>query len=51
MVGQVYHQPEGQKKWLSKYSVKLPELIPVVTIDGLFILLTKLRLYTNLMKQ
>ena len=26
MVGQVYHQPEGQKKWLSKYSVKLPEL-------------------------
>jgi GT2 family glycosyltransferase len=37
MVGQVYHQPEGQKKWLSKYSSKLPFLIPVVTIDGLFI--------------
>lgn len=37
MVGQVYHQPEGQKKWLSKYSPKLPFLIPVVTIDGLFI--------------
>jgi GT2 family glycosyltransferase len=37
MVGQVYHQPEGRKKWLSKYSPKLPFLIPVVTIDGLFI--------------
>jgi hypothetical protein len=37
MVGQVYHHPDGQKKWLSKYSPKLPFLIPVVTIDGLFI--------------
>ena len=37
MVGQVYHHPEGQKKWLSRYSPKLPFLIPVVTIDGLFI--------------
>jgi GT2 family glycosyltransferase len=37
MVGQVYHHPEGQKKWLSKYSPKLPFLVPVVTIDGLFI--------------
>jgi hypothetical protein len=37
MVGQVYHHPEGQKKWLNKYSPKLPFLIPVVTIDGLFI--------------
>ena len=37
MVGQVYHHPIGQKKWLSKYSPKLPFLIPVVTIDGLFI--------------
>ncbi len=41
MVGQVYHQPEGQKKWLSKYSPKLPFLIPVVTIDGLFISFNK----------
>jgi GT2 family glycosyltransferase len=41
MVGQVYHQPEGQKKWLSRYSTKLPELIPVVTIDGLFIAFDK----------
>ena len=41
MVGQVYHQPEGQKKWLSKYSTRLPELIPVVTIDGLFIAFDK----------
>lgn len=44
MVGQVYHQPEGQKKWLSKYSVKLPELIPVVTIDGLFIAFDKTKI-------
>jgi GT2 family glycosyltransferase len=41
MVGQVYHQPEEQKKWLSRYSTKLPELIPVVTIDGLFIAFDK----------
>jgi GT2 family glycosyltransferase len=41
MVGQVYHQPEGQKKFLSKYSPKLPFLIPVVTIDGLFISFNK----------
>ena len=37
MVGQVYHHPEGNKKWINKYSIKLQELIPVVTIDGLFI--------------
>jgi len=37
MVGQVYHHPPNQKKWLSKYSPKIPEIIPVVTIDGLFI--------------
>ena len=36
MVGQVYHHPDGQKKWLNKYSPKLPFLVPVVTIDGLF---------------
>ena len=37
MSGQVYHQPEGQTKNLSKYSAKLPFLVPVVTVDGLFI--------------
>lgn len=37
MVGQVYHQPSGTKKWLNSYSPKLPFIIPVVTIDGLFI--------------
>lgn len=37
MVGQVYHHPEGQKKFLSEYSSKFPFIIPVVTIDGLFI--------------
>ena len=36
MVGQVYHHPDGEKKWLNKYSPKLPFIIPVVTIDGLF---------------
>ena len=44
MVGQVYHHPENQKKWLSKYSAKLPFLIPVVTIDGLFISLDKTKI-------
>jgi GT2 family glycosyltransferase len=44
MVGQVYHQPQGQKKWLSKYSPKLPFLIPVVTIDGLFISFDKTKI-------
>jgi len=41
MVGQVYHHPEGQKKWINRYSTKLPFLIPVVTIDGLFISFVK----------
>jgi GT2 family glycosyltransferase len=44
MVGQVYHHPDGQKKWLSKYSPKLPFLIPVVTIDGLFISFDKTKI-------
>jgi GT2 family glycosyltransferase len=41
MVGQVYHHPVGQKKFLSRYSPKLPILIPVVTIDGLFMAFDK----------
>jgi len=44
MVGQVYHHPEGQKKWINKYSVKLSYLIPVVTIDGLFISFDKTKI-------
>jgi GT2 family glycosyltransferase len=44
MVGQVYHHPEGQNKWLSRYSTKLPVLIPVVTIDGLFIAFDKTKI-------
>jgi glycosyltransferase involved in cell wall biosynthesis len=44
MVGQVYHHPKGQKKWLSQYSAKLTELIPVVTIDGLFISFDKTKI-------
>lgn len=37
MVGQVYHHPNDKKKFLSQYSPKFNFLIPVVTIDGLFI--------------
>lgn len=44
MVGQVYHEPKGMKKWLSQYSVKLPVLIPVVTVDGLFISFDKTKI-------
>ena len=44
MVGQVWHHPEGQKKWISNYSPKLPFLIPVVTIDGLFISFDKTKI-------
>ncbi|MFM7978824.1 MAG: glycosyltransferase, partial [Candidatus Fonsibacter sp.] len=44
MVGQVYHHPVGQKKWLSKYSAKFNFLIPVVTIDGLFIAFDKTKI-------
>ena len=44
MVGQVYHHPEGKNKWLNKYSPKLPFLIPVVTIDGLFISFDKTKI-------
>lgn len=44
MVGQVHHQPEGQNKWLNRYSAKLPFLIPVVTLDGLFISFDKTKI-------
>ena len=44
MVGQVYHHPEGEKKWLNRYSIKLPYLITVVTIDGLFISFDKTKI-------
>ena len=44
MVGQVYHHPEGQKKWVNRYSPKLPFLIPVVTIDGLFLSFDKTKI-------
>jgi len=44
MVGQVWHHPIGNKKWLNNYSAKLPYLIPVVTIDGLFISFDKTKI-------
>ena len=44
MVGQVYHHPDGHKKWVNNYSAKLPFLIPVVTIDGLFISFDKTKI-------
>ena len=47
MVGQVYHHPEGHKKWLNNYSTKLPHLVPVVTIDGLFISFDKTKIKHN----
>jgi GT2 family glycosyltransferase len=44
MVGQVYHHPKGGKKFLSKYSAKLPFLIPVISVDGLFIAFDKTKI-------
>lgn len=44
MVGQVYHHPVEKQKWLSKYSAKLPFLIPVITLDGLFISFNKTKI-------
>lgn len=44
MVGQVYHHPEGHKKFLSKYSPKLPFIVPVVSIDGLFMAFDKTKI-------
>ena len=44
MAGQVWHHPVGQKKWLNNYSTKLPFLVPVVTIDGLFISFDKTKI-------
>jgi GT2 family glycosyltransferase len=41
MVGQVYHHPPSEKKFLSRFSPKLPFIVPVVTIDGLFISFNK----------
>ena len=41
MVGQVWHHPNGQKKWINNYSPKLPFIVPVVTIDGLFMAFDK----------
>lgn len=44
MVGQVYHHPKDSKKWINRYSPKLPFLIPVVTVDGLFISFDKTKI-------
>jgi len=44
MVGHVNHQPPGKTKWINKYSTKFNEVIPVVTIDGLFIALDKTKI-------
>jgi GT2 family glycosyltransferase len=43
MAGQVYHQPD-KDKWLSKYSPKLPVIIPVISIDGLFLSFNKTKI-------
>ena len=44
MVGQVYHHPKGKDKFLSGYSPKFNYLIPVVTVDGLFIAFDKTKI-------
>ena len=44
MVGQVWHHPDGHKKWINNYSPKLPFIVPVVTIDGLFISFDKTKI-------
>jgi GT2 family glycosyltransferase len=44
MVGQVYHHPENQKKWLSTYSAKIPYVVPVISIDGLFMAFNKTKI-------
>ena len=47
MVGHVNHQPPGQKKWTNKYSSKFDHVVPVVTIDGLFISFDKTKIKHN----
>jgi GT2 family glycosyltransferase len=47
MVGQVYHHPPNSEKFLSRYSPKLEYLVPVVTIDGLFIAFDKNKIKHN----
>jgi len=44
MVGRVFHHPPGQKKWLSKYSSRINEVIPVISIDGLFMSFNKTKI-------
>jgi GT2 family glycosyltransferase len=44
MVGHVHHQPPGQKKWVNKYSSKFDHVVPVVTIDGLFMSFDKTKI-------
>lgn len=44
MVGRVFHHPPGQKKWLSKYSPRINEVIPVISIDGLFMSFNKTKI-------
>lgn len=44
MVGHVYHKPKDGKKYLSKYSNKTKSIVPVITIDGLFISFNKTKI-------
>jgi len=44
MVGEVYHHPPGQKKFLSKYSVSEDGLTETVSIDGVFISFNKTKI-------
>jgi len=44
MSGQVTHHPKGSKKWVSQYSPKIPNMVEVVTVDGLFISIDKTKI-------
>jgi GT2 family glycosyltransferase len=47
MVGHVNHQPPGQKRWTNKYSAKFDHVVPVISIDGLFISFDKNKIKHN----
>jgi len=44
MVGEVYHQPPGEKKFLSKYSVSEDGITEVISIDGVFMSFDKTKI-------
>lgn len=47
MCGHVFHQLGDEKKYLSSYSSKINGIIPVITVDGLFISFNKKKIKDN----